>query len=69
MTTKQLIDMGTSYAGISNAELARRLGWSPQILYNRMKTGKFSLEEWEQIATALGAEFRLGFQFPDGREI
>ena len=69
MTVKQLIDMGTSYAGISNAELARRLGWTPQILFNRIKTGKFSIEEWEQIATALGAEFRLGFKFPDGREI
>ncbi len=69
MTVKQLIDMGTSYAGISNAELARRLGWTPQILFNRMKTGKFSVEDWEKIAEALGAEFYMGFRFPDGREI
>ncbi len=69
MTVKQLIDMGTSYAGISNAELARRLGWTPQILFNRMKTGKFSVEDWEKIAEAPRAEFYMGFRFPDGREI
>ena len=68
MTVKKLIDMGAAYAGISNSELARRLGWSPQVLSNRIKTGKFSVDDWEQIAKALGAELRLGFKFPDGKE-
>lgn len=69
MTARKIIDMGTAYAGISKSELARRLGWSPQLLNNRVKTGKFTVEEWEEIAKALGAELRLGFVFPDGKEV
>jgi len=69
MTAKQLIEMAQAYAGISSAELARRLGWSPQLLNKRIKTGKFSLEEWQQIADALGAELNIGFKFPDGKSV
>ena len=69
MTAKQIIEMGVAYAGITNAELARRLGWSPQLLNKRLNTGKFSVDEWEQIAAALGAKARIGFSFPDGREV
>lgn len=69
MTARQFIDMGTAYAGISSSELARRLGWSPQLLNKRMNTGKFTLEEWHAIAKALGADFRTNFIFPDGKII
>ena len=69
MTAKQVIEMGVVYAGISNAELARRLGWSPQLLNKRLNTGKFTVEEWMQIGEALGANARVGFTFPDGKEI
>lgn len=69
MTAKQLIEMGVAYAQITNAELARRLGWSPQLLNKRLNTGKFTVEEWEMIAQALGAKVRMGFTFPDGKEI
>ncbi len=69
MTAKQLIEMGVAYAQITNAELARRLGWSPQLLNKRLNTGKFTVEEWEMIAQALGAKLRMGFTFPDGKEI
>ena len=69
MTTKQLIEMACAYAGKTKAELARELGWSPQTLSNRINTGKFSVEEWEVIANAMGASFRIGFVFPDGKEI
>lgn len=69
MTAKQIIAMALGYCGISNSELARRLGWSPQLLNKRMNTGKFTVEEWQQIAKALGAKARVGFIFPDGKEI
>lgn len=69
MTVRQLVEMGIAYAQINNAELARRLGWSPQLLNKRLNTGKFTIEEWENIAMALGAEFRIGFTFPDGKQI
>lgn len=69
MTARQIVEMGIAYCGITNSELARRLGWSPQLLNKRLNTGKFSVEEWEMIAKALGAAPRVGFVFPDGREI
>ncbi len=69
MTARQIIEMAVAYCGISNSELARRLGWSPQLLNKRLNTGKFSVEEWEIIANALGAMSRVGFIFPDGKEI
>ena len=69
MTARQIIEMGVAYSQITNAELARRLGWSPQLLNKRMNTGKFTVDEWGQIANALGAMPKIGFVFPDGREI
>ena len=69
MTAKQIIEVGLAYAGMSQRDLALKLGWSPQLLNNRMKTGKFSIEEWETVAKALGAELCLGFKFPDGKFI
>lgn len=69
MTARQIIEMAVAYCGITNSELARRLEWSPQLLNKRLNTGKFSVEEWMKIAEALGATARIGFVFPDGREI
>ncbi|MBQ1434606.1 MAG: winged helix-turn-helix transcriptional regulator [Clostridia bacterium] len=69
MTARQLIEMGIAYAGITNSELARRLGWSPQLLNKRLNTGKFTVEEWRTIAQALGATMRIGFLFPDDKFI
>lgn len=69
MTARQIIEMGVAYAGITNAELARRLDWSPQLLNKRLNTGKFSVPEWDSIARALGAEATVGFVFSDGRKV
>lgn len=65
MTAQQIIKMALAYKGQSEAELARKLGWSPQLLNKRLKTGKFSLNEWDAIAAALGAEFACSINFPD----
>ena len=69
MECKQFVKIATATAGITQAELAARLGWSPQLLNNRLKTGKFALDEWQRIAAALGADFLIGFQFPDGKTV
>ncbi len=69
MTVKKLVLAACAYSGISAAELARRVGWSPQNLNKRISTGKLSLEEWEAIAAALGAKLNLSFIFPDGKQI
>lgn len=69
MTAKQIVEMALAYCGISNSELARRLGWSPQLLNKRLNTGKFTIDEWQTIAKAIGADFVCRFRFPDGTEI
>lgn len=69
MTALQLIEMAVAHQHISKAELARRLGWSPQLLSKRLKTAKFTVEEWEEIAKALGGEFKYGISFGDGDTI
>lgn len=64
MTATQIIDMALAYAGKSKSELARELGWSPQLLSKRMATGKFTVEEWEKIGEIIGAPVSIVFQFP-----
>lgn len=66
---KTKLKMAEARAGISETELAKRLGTSPQALNQRLKTGKFTPEDLEKIAEALGAEFVFKFRFPDGTEI
>ena len=69
MTARQIIEMKLAYFGITNSELARRLGWSPQLLNKRLNTGKFTVEEWERIGEALGCQVNIKFALPDGTEI
>ena len=69
MTAKQIIEMAAAYCGITNSELARRLGWSPQLLNKRLNTGKLTVEEWEKIGKALGADAKIRFAFPDGKDV
>lgn len=60
------VKLACTYIGISEAELARRLEISPQSLNKRLKIGKFSAEELEKIAAALGGSLVLEFTLPDG---
>ena len=69
MTVSQKIKMALAYQGMSEAELARAIGSSPQAFHQRMKTGKFSSEEMERIASALEATYYFGFEFKDGTKI
>ena len=69
MTIPQKIKMALAYKGMSEAELARAVGSSPQAFNQRMKTGKFSTEEMQKISDALEAEFYFGFAFKDGTKI
>lgn len=69
MDIPKKIKLATTYAGISEAELARRVGSSSQAFGQRMKTGKFSSAELDKIAEALGAEFICAFKFPNGDEV
>lgn len=69
MTIEQKISMSLSYKGISQAELARRMGTSPSNLNQKVKRNTLTKEELEQIAEVLGGTWRAEFEFPDGTVI
>lgn len=69
MTARQIIEMALAYASLTKSDLASRLGWSPQLLNKRLNTGKFSIDEWEQIGKAIGADCHVSFTFPDGKVV
>lgn len=46
---------------ITEAELARRTGQTPQNMNNKYKRGTFKVAELEKVAEALGAELKISF--------
>jgi len=54
---------------VSEAELARRLGKSPQSFNSKMKRETFTVNDLEKIATALGVSFKRNFILKNGEEI
>ena len=69
ITIQQKIMVALDMAGITQAELATRLETSPQAFNKRLRTGKFSDEDFENIAKALGCTYKSGFYFPDGNKV
>lgn len=69
MTIEQKIKMALSYSGVSQAELARRMGTTPSNLNQKVKRNTLTKEEMEQIASALGGLWRAEFVFDDGTVI
>lgn len=63
------IKLACTAAEITISELARRIGTTPQNLNQRLKVDKFSSEELEKIASALGCTFSVDFIFPDGSKV
>lgn len=56
------------HAGINITELAKRFGTSQPNMTKRLKVGKFTKEELNQIAEILGCDYISTFKFPDGKE-
>lgn len=54
---------------VSEAELARRLGKSPQNFNSKMKRGTFTITDLEKVAAALGVTFKRNFVLRNGEEI
>ncbi|WP_024346609.1 helix-turn-helix domain-containing protein [Lacrimispora indolis] len=69
MTTAQKLNMALSYKNISQSELARRIGTTPQNLSQKIKRNTLTKEELEQIAEVLEATWRAEFVFDDGTVI
>nr|WP_050698437.1 helix-turn-helix transcriptional regulator [Anaeromassilibacillus senegalensis] len=61
--------MALSYKRISQSELARKIGTTPQNLNQKIKRNTLTKEELEQIASVLGAAYVANFVFPDGTKI
>lgn len=69
MTIEQKINMALAYKGISQAELARKIGTTPANLNKKVKRDTLTKEEMEKIAKALGGSWRAEFVFENGTVI
>ncbi len=69
MTIEQKIKMATAWAGISQAQLARRIGTTPSNLNQKIKRNTLTMEDMEEIARALGCEWEAHFRLPDATTI
>ena len=49
--------------GLSQSELARRLGMTPKTFYDKMKKGVFSSDEIEKMIVQLGIENPIAIFF------
>ena len=66
MDISQKIKLALAYVGMSEAQLARDFGISPQAFNQRMKNGNFTDAELKRISKILGATYSCSFRFPDG---
>lgn len=65
MSIEQKIKLLLAYRGISQAELARRLGMSPANLNNKIKRGRLMLSDVERIANVMDANLTIRFEVDD----
>jgi len=66
---EQQINMLAAYKKISQAEIARLIGVTPQNLHLKIKRETLRPGDLDKIAEALGATYHSFFEFPDGTRI
>lgn len=69
MTISEQIKVLCVRSNISVAELARRIGKSPQAFNAKMKRESFTVEELEIIADAVNAKFMRNFELSTGDKV
>lgn len=69
MTTSDMIRKLFEKKNISLAELARRIGESPQNFNKKLKCGTVSFEEMIEIAKTLDVKYKQTFVLPNGEKI
>ena len=69
MTISEQIKVLCVRSNISVAELARRIGTTPQNLGGKMKRESFTIAELESIAEAVNSSFERKFVLENGEKI
>lgn len=69
MTIGEQIKVLCVRCGISEAELARRLGKSPQSFNSKIKRESFTITDLQKIAEVLGVKFVRYFMLDNGDQI
>ena len=69
MTISEQIKILCVRCNMSEAELARRLGKSPQSFNAKMKRESFTIDDLNEIAEAVGVEFKRNFILTNAEEI
>ena len=69
MTIEQKIKMVIARCGISQSELARRMGQTPSNLNQKIKRGTLTQDEMTMIAAIVGGVWVAEFRFEDGTVI
>lgn len=69
MTISEQIKVLCVRTNVSVAELARRIGKSPQTFNAKMKRESFTVRELEIIANAVDAKFTRSFELSTGDKI
>jgi conserved domain protein len=69
MTISEQIKVLCVRQNLSLAELARRLGKSPQSFNSKMKHESFTIEELEKIAEVSGTAFERNFILENGDKV
>ena len=70
ITLQQQIEMALAYAGnVKKSDIAAKFGVTTSAFVQRLRTGKFTKEELEEIAASMDAEYISYFQFKDGTKI
>lgn len=63
------IKSALGYAGMTITELGKKMGITQQAVSKRLKTGKFTQDELENIASMMGCRYVSEFIFEDGIKI
>ncbi len=69
MTTSDMIRELCEKKNISLAELARRIGQSPQNFNKKLKRGTVSFDEMMEIAGTLGVRYEQAYVLENGEKI
>jgi transcriptional regulator with XRE-family HTH domain len=69
VNTERKIKMLLAALGVSQSELARKMGDSPQNLGVKIKRNTANPEYLQKVADALGVKFIYYFELPDGTRI